>query len=528
MGKPRHIGQRGKPRAPVLEPGRRIKVMPDDAAKRGIGSVVAVGAGQSDISKRWRAEPIGILQPVRHRHMTGVPDYRVPLAGSPRSEMRQHQRVELLIGQKRPRMAAAASDFTIKQLQPGQLAARQRRPLARKIRIKGAVSALIFGRLKRSQGVGDMRYIDVERVVHIIEGGDELRGVLRDNSDPFGQDRPDCVDPVVSRARHLIFLWIARHFELRGQRKQGLNGKNAVETLRKPFLSRRIEPIFVDVRHCDPAIVKERVNFFGPQVPKRRCVARDALGDAFCAGAWRPLRANAYPPLTYSKRQTVGAGVIGAVTGATGNISIARQDRVEKQQLTQFDLQRVETLKVRGLQWARKVGPIGWRTTKHREKRPQMKPVALVVFLCLCGPALAEIETARDAMDAGDFVAAMAELLPAARAGNAEAEELIGVMYASGLGVERDDVRAFDWYLRASMKGHPGAQSGVGWYYEVGRGMPAPDLVRVYMWYVLSAIGGDPDAAISHEEVVKKMTQAQIDQAHNMIDDYRTWLYPFR
>ena len=105
-------------------------------------------------------------------------------------------------------------------------------------------------------------------------------------------------------------------------------------------------------------------------------------------------------------------------------------------------------------------------------KRPQMKPVALVVFLCLCGPALAEIETARDAMDAGDFVAAMAELLPAARAGNAEAEELIGVMYASGLGVERDDVRAFDWYLRASMKGHPGAQSGVGWYYEVGRGMP--------------------------------------------------------
>ena len=28
-----------------------------------------------------------------------------------------------------------------------------------------------------------MRDIDVERVDHIIEGGDELRGVLRDNSD---------------------------------------------------------------------------------------------------------------------------------------------------------------------------------------------------------------------------------------------------------------------------------------------------------------------------------------------------------
>ena len=45
-------------------------------------------------------------------------------------------------------------------------------------------------------------------------------------------------------------------------------------------------------------------------------------------------------------------------------------------------------------------------------------------------------------------------------------------MYAMGLGVTRDDERAFEWYLRSAMKGHPGAQSGVGWYYEVGRGLP--------------------------------------------------------
>lgn len=157
-----------------------------------------------------------------------------------------------------------------------------------------------------------------------------------------------------------------------------------------------------------------------------------------------------------------------------------------------------------------------------------MKQLALALLVAFATPALAEIETARDLMDAGDYPAAMAELLPAANAGNAEAEELIGVMYASGLGVERDDVRAFEWYLRAAMKGHAGAQSGVGWYYEVGRGIEAPDLVRAYMWYVLSAIGGDPDAAVSQEEVVKKMTKAQIDKAHELIEDYRTWLYPFR
>ncbi|MEL6452159.1 MAG: tetratricopeptide repeat protein [Pseudomonadota bacterium] len=156
-----------------------------------------------------------------------------------------------------------------------------------------------------------------------------------------------------------------------------------------------------------------------------------------------------------------------------------------------------------------------------------MRKLAIaLVFMAF--PAIAEIEEARDLMEAGAYEEAYEALWPAARSGNADAEELIGVMYALGLGVPRDDERAFEWYLRSSMKGHPGAQSGVGWYYEVGRGMPAPDLVRAYMWYTLSAIGGDPDAAISLEEVVKKMTQDEIDRAHILVADYKVWMYPFR
>ena len=152
--------------------------------------------------------------------------------------------------------------------------------------------------------------------------------------------------------------------------------------------------------------------------------------------------------------------------------------------------------------------------------------ITFIIFIPVV--AFAELEIARDLMEEGKFKEAMQELLPAARSGNAEAEELIGVMYAMGLGVKRDDIRAFEWYLRASLKGHPGAQSGIGWYYEVGRGLPAPDLVRAYTWYVLSAIGGDPDAAISQEEVIKKMTPEEIEKAHILIDDYKSWIYPFQ
>ena len=142
--------------------------------------------------------------------------------------------------------------------------------------------------------------------------------------------------------------------------------------------------------------------------------------------------------------------------------------------------------------------------------------------------ALADIEEARDAMEANQFDKAMQMLRPAANAGNADAEELIGIMYAMGLGVTQDDRRAFEWYLRSAMKGHAGAQSGVGWYYEVGRGLPSNDLVRAYMWYTLSAIGGDPDALISQEEVIKKMNPQQINEALELVEDYRTWTYPFR
>jgi TPR repeat protein len=210
---------------------------------------------------------------------------------------------------------------------------------------------------------------------------------------------------------------------------------------------------------------------------------------------------------------------------SAGNILVARKDRIIEKLLAQCRLNRVEFNEIlrRESLWqivcrggARKAG-----------KDQSMRSIAISLAL-LANPAFADLEDARDLMEAGRFEQAYEALWPAARSGNAEAEELIGVMYAMGLGRPQDDQRAFEWYLRAAMKGHPGAQSGVGWYYEIGRGLPAPDLVRAYMWYTLSAIGGDPDAAISLEEVVKKMTAEEIEKAHILVADYKVWMYPFR
>lgn len=153
----------------------------------------------------------------------------------------------------------------------------------------------------------------------------------------------------------------------------------------------------------------------------------------------------------------------------------------------------------------------------------------LAGLLALSTPVFAaDLEEARDLMEAGAFADAMDQFRVLARSGNADAEELIGVMYALGLGVDKDPERAFEWYLRSSLKGHPGAQSGLGWYYELGLGMPAPDLVRAYLWYALSAIGGDVDAPDSLEELTPRMTKAERKRAQILVEDYKVWMYPFR
>ena len=73
----------------------------------------------------------------------------------------------------------------------------------------------------------------------------------------------------------------------------------------------------------------------------------------------------------------------------------------------------------------------------------RLRTYALLFAVFWAAPAQADMETARDLMEAGEFEQARALFEVYARSGNAEAEEWIGVMYALGLGVERDDVRAF-------------------------------------------------------------------------------------
>ncbi len=166
--------------------------------------------------------------------------------------------------------------------------------------------------------------------------------------------------------------------------------------------------------------------------------------------------------------------------------------------------------------WLGPMRVVGFRRRnkdKNGSKSMRGLMMGLAGLVLSLGPAWADLAGGLDAWSEGDFETAMEELVPAAAEGDADAQELIGVLYALGLGVEQDRAKAFEWYLISAENGHAGAQSGVGWYYEVGLGGVPIDLVKAHTWYAVSAVGGDVDAAVSVTEVEKKMTRAEISAA---------------
>ncbi len=78
----------------------------------------------------------------------------------------------------------------------------------------------------------------------------------------------------------------------------------------------------------------------------------------------------------------------------------------------------------------------------------------LAAFVAAPGaPARADFAAAVEAYDQGDYAASFAESLPLARAGDREAQFMLGYLYARGEGVRRDPVAAYFWYALAARQG---------------------------------------------------------------------------
>ena len=92
--------------------------------------------------------------------------------------------------------------------------------------------------------------------------------------------------------------------------------------------------------------------------------------------------------------------------------------------------------------------------------------------------------------------------------GEPAAEYVLGMRYASGDGVKRDDKEAASWFIKAAENGNVKAQAALGTRYWGGRGVPA-SLTQAYFWTVLARAAGDPNSKTFAEILSSRMTHAQ-------------------
>ena len=79
--------------------------------------------------------------------------------------------------------------------------------------------------------------------------------------------------------------------------------------------------------------------------------------------------------------------------------------------------------------------------------------LAVLLVAALAAPASADFPAAVEAYDQGDYAIAFAETRPVAERGDADAQYMLGFLYARGEGVRRDLVRAYLWFSLAARQG---------------------------------------------------------------------------
>ena len=100
----------------------------------------------------------------------------------------------------------------------------------------------------------------------------------------------------------------------------------------------------------------------------------------------------------------------------------------------------------------------------------------------------------------------------AADQGDASAQFGLGVMYDTGRGVLKDDTEAVRWYRLAAEQGHAGAQYNLGLMHAKGEGV-LKDSVLAHMWSNIAGANGNEAARELRDSLERDMTRAEVSRA---------------
>lgn len=147
--------------------------------------------------------------------------------------------------------------------------------------------------------------------------------------------------------------------------------------------------------------------------------------------------------------------------------------------------------------------------------------LTLISMLLAPETALADLESAVKAFNAGQRESAIAELRRLAEAGNTQAKYTLGIIYTRGQGIAPDYPQAVKWFQEAANEGYSSAQYSLGMLHAGGVGVPQ-DLVRGLMWLNIALEDRNSHnifrlQVVSMAAVLKKsMTPEQIAEAEKL------------
>ena len=189
---------------------------------------------------------------------------------------------------------------------------------------------------------------------------------------------------------------------------------------------------------------------------------------------------------------------------------------------------------------------------------PRISIALVLSIVLLAAPAWADFKTGEKAYQSGDYATALREWQPLAEQGHAGSQYQLGLLYANGKGVTKDDAKARLWFEKAAIQGHTEAQVNLGvllmyarggqqdykmavYYlrlaanqgkdlaqrrlgqlYEGGEGVQQ-DYVKAYMWYSLGSAneGGEAGSRL-RDAVAKKMDPEQIAEAQKLAREWKS------
>ena len=127
------------------------------------------------------------------------------------------------------------------------------------------------------------------------------------------------------------------------------------------------------------------------------------------------------------------------------------------------------------------------------------RSVAVLLAFCCAAwsmPAVADFDKAMEHFHKKEYVEVLRELEPLIKAHDGNALNMMGVMYANGQGVAKDERQAVEWYRKAADQGDATAQFNLGVMYDNGQGVSKDERLAVE-WYRKAADQGNANAQFS-------------------------------